>query len=484
MLATIGRALVQHWPALVALHLGGTLARYLLIEVAGWVGAYSAVAGLLIMPLAVLARLAAFVGMFLVLRSSLRQLSAIAPPPTSPALRRRAFIASLLGGVLPFFAVYMATGNVQQDVDAYAARALEVRTGQILTAAFGGGPEVAREGTVLEVLLGPAAVAAIAIALAGRWAWGRWERRLPRWLSVVAVYLEGVWVFLSVLLIGDLLGQLQAWVDSRQAMAWVADTRSWLAESVAPVSWLWDGVDWVLGELGGAIGQPLAWLTIAGVMYGQAVAAQAPALPKRLRGERFAPVRAGVQGVRTRFGALPAWAQGYATALWSPITARFAPIWRAVVLMVRAGPLLIGAAVLLYAVLTWLEGGLVWATTRLVGPQGFSEFWSVWDVVLLLPVTIVVESLRVAIVAGAYDSMIGRLRRQEADSADESGATRVTDASARDAIAGPAASGLVDAEAGQLGTVVQDLDLDRERAGVGRHDEGDVEEDGGRRLVT
>lgn len=496
MLATIGRVLVQHWPALVALHLGGVLARYALIEVAGWVGAHSAVGGLLILPLAVLARLAAFVGMFLVVRTSLRQLSALAPPPESPEQRRRAFIASLLGGVLPFFAVYMATGNVQQDVDAYALRALEVRQGITAQAILVEGRTVDSSGTVLEVLLGPAALVAIAIALVGRWAWGRWQSRLPRWLAVVAVYLEGVWVFLSVLLIGDLLDQLRAWVDARQAMVWLADARAWLADSVAPVSWLWDGLDWALGEIGAAIGQPLAWLTIAGVMYGQAVAAQAPELPQVLRAERFARVRTRVAAARGRWGALPGWLREQIARLWAPVAGRVKPIWRAIVLMLRGGPLLIGATVLLYAVLVWLEGGLTWLITRVVGAQGLSEFWGVWDAVLLLPVPLVVETLRVAVVAGAYDAMIRRLRVQEADAHGEEAATRSTDASARETLAGPAGeaadlgaaaaalthSGLRDAEAGQLGPVVQDLELDQERPGVGGHDERHVDEHRGGRF--
>lgn len=437
MLATIGRALAQHWPALLALHLGGVLTRYVLIEIAGWVGSYTAVGGLLILPLAVLARLAAFVGMFLVLRSSLRQLSAIAPPPETPLERRKAFIASLLGGVLPFFAVYMATGNVQQDVDAYALRALEVLSTRRIEAAFGdSGEQVSSAETVIDVALGWPALVAIGIALAGRWAWGRWQDRLPRWLAVPAVYLEGVWVFLSVLLIGDLLERVTAWVDGRQAMAWVADARGWLTEFVAPVAWLWDGVDWTIGMIGGAIGQPLAWLTIAGVMYGQAVAAQAPALTPHLRGTRFDPVLAQVETARSRYRGLPDWLRTQLQQAWSSIAGRVLPIWRAIVLMVRGGPVLFGATVLLYAVLLWLEGGLNWLTTRLVGANDFFAFWSVWDVLLLLPAVLVVESLRVAIIAGAYDAMIGRLRGQEAAAADEAGATEQTDASAREALTG------------------------------------------------
>ncbi|WP_072314701.1 hypothetical protein [Agrococcus sp. Marseille-P2731] len=438
MLATIGRVLVQHWPALLAWHLGGVLSRYVLIEIAGWVGAFSAVAGFLILPLAVLARLASFVGMFLVVRSSLRELSAIAPPPTTPEARRKTFVASLLGGVLPFFAVYMATGNVQEDADAYATRALEVQS-SLSWGAFVTGEEFDSTGTVNEVLLSPAVLIALGIAFAGRLAWGRWEQRLPRWVSVIAVYLEGVWVFLFVLLIGEYLPLVTAWVDDRQAMAWVADARGWLAASVAPIAWLWDGIDWALGHLGSALGQPLAWLTIGGVMYGQAVRAQAPPIPAQLGDPRLAPVHERIEQARRRYGALPTWAQSQAKQAWGSVSGRFMPIWRAILLMLRGGPLLFGTAVLLYAVVEWLEGGLMLLTTRIVGPQGFNEFWMVWDSLLFLPTAMLVETLRIALIAGAYDAMIGRLRRHEAGAAPAGAATTTTDASAREAIAGPAA---------------------------------------------
>ena len=63
-----------HWPALVAWFLAGWLARYLLIELAAVVGASALLGGLLIMPLAILARLISFVAMFLVLRPGMPHL--------------------------------------------------------------------------------------------------------------------------------------------------------------------------------------------------------------------------------------------------------------------------------------------------------------------------------------------------------------------------------------------------------------------------
>src|SRR5690348_15733332 len=97
-----GQLLWRHWPALLALYLAGTLGRYVAIEVAGFVGAYSAIAGALLFPLAILSRLVALVAMLLVLRDGMVQLGVLAPVPADRATRRRAFVDALLAGILPF----------------------------------------------------------------------------------------------------------------------------------------------------------------------------------------------------------------------------------------------------------------------------------------------------------------------------------------------------------------------------------------------
>lgn len=434
MLATIGRVLLQHWPALVALHLAGVLARYAIIEFAGWVASYSPLAGLLLMPLPVLVRAAAFVGMFLIVRESLRNLRSIAELPQTAAERRRSFLDALLAGLLPFIAVYHAAGETRDDWNAYTTRALDLQSNRSAVAHFGG-EELPVHAQVYEIALDPLTISIIAFAILGRWAWGNWSKRLPKWLGIGAVYLEALWVYLSVTVLFDFFAGIRGWVDARQAVHWVEDARAWLDGSLAPVAWLWDGVDWVLGHAGAALGQPLAWLTIAGVLYGQAVAAKAPTVP-----ERFARAR-------SRYAAMPDWARKQAGSLWLQLVARFLTVWRAFVLMLRGGPVLIGAAALLFACVEALGGVLLWGIPRLHGPEDLLTFWGLWDLVLLLPAALVVEVLRVAVVAGAYDATIGRLRQREAAATDAPVTTEVSDAAARDVVAGAVGEGPVDDEA-------------------------------------
>src|SRR5690606_35200213 len=141
LLATIGRVLLARWPALLAWYLGGALVHHFGIVLAGQIGGASSAFGLLLLPLAILARLIAFVAMFLVIRDGLRHLQAIAPQPASVGERRRTFVLTLLTSILPFFAIYAAWGFLREDVQAYTLRSLSVRSGLELQAIVdGAGP--------------------------------------------------------------------------------------------------------------------------------------------------------------------------------------------------------------------------------------------------------------------------------------------------------------------------------------------------------
>lgn len=287
ILTTTGRVLWRHWPALMAWYLAGVLVHYVLTEVAGFIGAYSATVGFLVLPLAILARLVSLVAMFLVLRDGLRNLQEVARLPEATADRRRTFLSALLAGILPFFAVYWAQGLLGEDVRAYSLRALEVRDGIVWTASVNGEGLMSSQDTVLNLPLNVWTVSIIVLAFAGRWAWSKWSSKLAKWLSPVAVYFEVVWVFFSVMVLGDIFDMIKAWVDSRAAMVFLEGVREQVLDAVAPVRWLWEGVGWVLSEAGPVLLAPLAWLTIAGVVFGQAIVAE----KLRVESELIARVR-------------------------------------------------------------------------------------------------------------------------------------------------------------------------------------------------
>lgn len=406
VLRTAGRLLWRHWPVLLALYLGAILARYVVIEFAGWVGSYDAVIGSLLLPLAILARLGALVGMLLVLRDGMGQLRAISPLPADAGARRREFFDALMAGILPFFAFYAAWGYLREDAVAYSSRVLELSTGRDLVEAFEG-VDAGGDGLAGEITLTPVTVAIVVVAYALRWLLQRYRARLPKWFGVFAAYLEAVWVYFAAIVISIVLGVVTSWIGSRQGMVWLADLREAISSAFVPLAWIWEAVEWLLGEAGGIILLPVAWLTIAGVVYGQAVAPQ---------GVRVDDLGGEVgRRIRTRYRSLPQRLRARVADVWNDLVSRFRPIGRALVLMWRAGPALIGGFVLLYTLLLALQGVLEWAVPRAFGPQDFYDFWLVNDQLIFLAVPLLIEPARIALVAGGYDAVIGRLRGREVD---------------------------------------------------------------------
>lgn len=382
------------------------LVQYVIGQVAGFIGASSATLGFLVLPIGILARLISLVAMFLVLRDGLRNLQEVAPLPEEPVERRRTFLSALLAGILPFFAVYWAQGLLREDVNAYSSRALEVRSGIIFTASVNGDAPVGDQDTVLNLPFNVWTVAIIVIAFAGRWAWSKWSAKLSTWLSPVAVYFEVVWVFFSVILLGDLFDSIKAWVDSRAAMAFLEDLREQILNAVAPLRWLWEAIGWVLTEAGPVLLAPLAWLTIAGVVFGQAIVAEKLRVENQL-----------ISRFRQHATVIPNPVVRRLKDLGDELGARFRPIGRAILLMWRAGPLLVASYALVYVVVKALESYLSLGITRLIGPHEFLTWAIILPVVSIVPL-LIIEPLRIAVISGAYDATLGRLRRRPQERAD------------------------------------------------------------------
>lgn len=395
------RLTARRWPQLLAWFLAGWLARYLLIELAANIGATFSLGGLLIMPLAILARLVSFVAMFLVLRDDMPNLrSAAESMPRTRGEKRRAFLDAVLISILPFFAFYYAWGLLRNDMAEYSRRALDIYTffrGDFLD------PERISYTEIDTLQFDALTISIIVVAFAGRWALKRWSSRVPRWTSLVGVYLEAVWVFMTVYLLGDFIGAATGWVRSRQAMLWLDGIREWIASVAAPLGWIGDAIAWVLGEAGGIILQPIAWLTLAGVVYGRTIAARAVELP----------AHATVDGVRRRWRSLPAPVRRSAGDLGQELTSRFRPVSSALVTIWRAGALPMGVFILTYAVIGALYGGAWWGITRLLGPHELNSFWMLIDGLVLLAALALTEPLRIALVAAAYDFALTRLSIQE-----------------------------------------------------------------------
>ena len=387
------RLLGAYGPLLVACYLAGMLLHHVLIQFAGFVGAWVAELGVVLLPLAVLARLVALVAMLVILRDGLSNVGAL-PEPGKRPIRR--FTDALLAGILPFVAFYAARGYLADDVTSYFHRRLEVRADIVFTSTVDGGDST--EPPSPEVLgVSFITIAIIVVAYCLRWLWGRYQDRLPGGFALAAVYLETLWIYLSVTVVSRQLESLAAWVDSRQAMVWLSDLRASLTGWLAPLGATWDTVVLVIGEAAKVTIAPLAWLAIVGVIYGRSVQFATPQIT--------VPTRAA--HLERRFKLLPAQVQSRLGDLWRDFASRFTPIWKAVLHMRTAGPAFIGAYVLAFTAVLFLEGALRVGIFRALGPHDINSFWLLADSMILLAIPLIIEPIRMALVASSYDELIG-----------------------------------------------------------------------------
>lgn len=350
------RLYAAHVPALLAFFLAGWIANYLLLRFAGFVANIDPLYGYLVVPLAILARVASFVAMFLVLRPGRRLLDALST------------------SILPFLIVFATWGLIKSDWVAFALAQLEQR-------------EFGSTEVPLFVSVTPITVGIVVAAFVLRLVLKRASARLPTWVGFVAAYLEALWIFLAIDIIGQVSTSVAAWLQSRRLVAWGADVIGAIGEAVAPLRWMWEGAQWLLAHLGTLVGLPLAWLTLAGIVY---AVTRPETTPTRLAAAAQLRLRRWPPFLRSRLADIGA-----------DVSGRWAPISQAARLIWRSGPLTMALFVLAYAVLgtaaDWLQVGV----NRLIGPQELS-FWMATDTTIGLIVALVVEPLRIALIAATW----------------------------------------------------------------------------------
>jgi len=381
VLLTALRVLGRCWPALLAWYLAGWAVRALVIRLAAFVGNADDLFGLLILPIAILAQLAAFVGMFLAVRRELPHLGRVddvGEGEKAPSATRR-WGETLLAGILPFFLLYVAWNFIYQDLIDYFSSAFS-------QADLLGGGGVAGYNVPISVM----SITLIVVAFVMRWLLGRFAARLPRWTSGVATYLEAVWVLVALLVIRELLSGVPQWLATRRMFAWAVD--GW-AEARAESGWLdvtGDILGWTLGQVGTLVALPLAWLAFASIIY----------FGTMPRSRRPAPSR--IARVSERWSRMPVWVRKIGAAISSGVLDRWGPVALAARLIWRSGPIALGTYLLAFAVVTAAGEWLRLVVYRLIGPHDTGWWYGASDA-LQLGVMSVVTVLQVSLVAAAFD---------------------------------------------------------------------------------
>jgi hypothetical protein len=388
---------------LLAWYLAGWLARYLVIEVAATVGAVESLLGFLIMPVAILARLASFIGMFLVLRDAMPNYSSLKAqgaddldPSLTPDRRgRRAGVYDLfLVSILPFFAFYAANELMQADTNQYAL---------VTLTKVDFFDESRPTDGVLELHLGWATITAILVAFAGRYFLKKYSKKLPRWTVLVTVYLEAVWVYLTVYMVNVYREEVGTWLTTRKGVTWILDTRERLGDFFAPIGWVWDGIAWVVAEAGGVLLLPLAWLALAGIVYGRSLAQQKLG---------FQPLDRVVTTARTRLTALPKGVTRRVDDLGTDLVGRVQPLANAIVLIWRAGVVPMGVFVLAYTVVQAATSWGFMGVIQLVGAHDLDTWWMNLDQIYSFGLDAIIEPLRICLIAAGYDYCLRKLEER------------------------------------------------------------------------
>lgn len=414
---------VRYFPQLAACYLLGYLGRRGAIELAAWAGHDNNWWASIIMPLAGLSRLAAFVGMFLVVRSALPALAG-----TGPRNLRQVDIFTTI--VLPFFAIYMAWQMFREDWLEFEARALVYRVGESMSSSA---PTELHPDTLP---VGTSTVVIIGIALAVRYLLSWSKDRLPKWMIGVRVYVDTLWVFLvlsfSVNQGLTLLINPSGWIAERRIIVWFGDTREQLFSHFQPLNAGWDTLMWALRTVFGGAAVPLIWLAVAGIVYGVALTVDWRDTAHRVGGarattvlERAAPAR---KRLDTRWGAIPKSLRDKAREHAVGRLGKFGPIVDSARLILHGGVLALSLYVLAYLGLAWLDmagsffraqigdGYLVRGAAFLIGPQPH-VFWSGFTGTFSLASHLIIEPLRICLIASTFAYCVEHVRHTEAGKA-------------------------------------------------------------------
>jgi hypothetical protein len=399
VVATAGRLVGRHWPALVSLFLAGYVGRELAMRAAVRTSELDGTLGFLVLVFAPLATLTALVLMLRVTRSSLpwlRMATADSNEQTVVAGSRPHSLLNYLGSALvPFLAVYASYGYLKQDVSDYGYR--------VFAAAVFGDAEIFN-GKKIDVLsrlpftFGAVLGAVVVIAVALRWLLSRFEGR-PRlaWLGILGAYVEVLWITIVAWTLADFQDTATGWARERRAVHWAEDSWSATMDAIGPLAtptrevaaWLGG----LLGSVDAVLVVPLAWLAVGAVVYGHRVAPPPPA------GELL-------RAASRRWSIVPAPLRRVGGALTSDLRERFGPLVDGLRLVVRAGlaPMLLFCVAFLIAQTAskWL-----WELERLlIGAQDVPTVWLAIDEPLGVFNDLVATVLLVCLLGAAIDRVL------------------------------------------------------------------------------
>ncbi|RDH75554.1 hypothetical protein DVS77_26020 [Mycolicibacterium moriokaense] len=409
----------RHFPQLVALYLLGWLGRKGAIELAAYVGWDNDVWASLIMPFAGLARLGSYVAMFLVLRQSI---------PALAALPRRSArsIDVFTNIIVPFFAIYLAWRLFAEDWLDFETAALDYRVNEAVTTALATGQTSGLHPDQLPV--NTATWAIIAAALVLRYVLGRFKESLPGWVLAIRVYVDALWVFLTLSFAASqgvsFLINPMGWIGERRIIVWLNTIRADVFSNFRPAEALWDAAMAVLRTAFGGATIPLLWLAVAGIIYGVSMPDWRGAARRVVGGHAdtvFDRAAAGRKRFKERGWRVPRTVAEKARGWARGRLGDYSTIVDSARLILHGGVLGLTLYVLGYLALAWLDmagafyhpevsiGYLFRFIAWLFGPHPLT-FWNGFADTIALISHMLVEPLRVCLIASTVAYCLEQVR--------------------------------------------------------------------------
>lgn len=338
VLLTAGRLISRHWPALLALAFLGTGLRAGVLWLAVIVSDQSSFVAQLILVLAPLGYLLPIIAMLYLCRGSLPNvaaLDALPGPEATTEKRERRLVDVSVSMLVPFLAVYVSYGLLDEDRQRFINEAAFAEFNQFnLTRPpdydFAGRVGIYAPLTVLTIVL---------VAWVLRFTLGRVESA-TRFLALafVGALVEVYYTSQVARRVTGIQTSAIDWVEQRRAASMAV---GWWDSTVGQLGWLASPIDsvttWlftILGSVDAVIVVPVAWLTVGAVVLGHKLSPP-PGPEPHPRWQRVPPV------VRTA-----------SSSLFADVRERWSAFWGGLRLLGSAGlaPMLAFGLVFLIAI--------------------------------------------------------------------------------------------------------------------------------------
>ncbi|MQA94675.1 MAG: hypothetical protein GEV11_08465 [Streptosporangiales bacterium] len=358
------------------------------------------VAAMLLLTLMIILQMAVMVGMLYSVRRGLRSLGDAANERFSVALAR---------SLMPFLVVYFAWNLIANDVFDVVQADMQANfdedVNDIFASVLGGQPRQndnpAGQLFILDSLGMPVLLGITTVAWGLRVVCEKWyERSEGRVAGVGMAYFEGAFSLFGIFSITQLIEGGTAWITQRRAWAGTADFFGSLGGRIPGWADFWALFGDFTPHIKDAIGLPLVWLTIAVLVYGVDVEDHRAVIS----GTRLEAAASRIAGLRGFVQRPLDWITAGSRDKWVPFA-------NALRLILRGGMPLLGLFCLSYAALDFGAEHLWRFAVEQVGGDHELVFWAwAWHP-LDFGRQLVVEVLRVALLAATFDLAV---RRSEA----------------------------------------------------------------------